>query len=65
MKGLSERERLIVRERMMNDEPTTLQCLGELLGVSKERVRQLEERAKSKLRDALGGLRDEATSAAF
>ena len=65
MKGLSERERLIVRERMMNDEPTTLQCLGELLGVSKERVRQLEERAKGKLRDALGGLRDEATSAAF
>jgi RNA polymerase sigma-32 factor len=58
--GLSDRERLIVKERMMTDEPVTLQKLGEMLGVSKERVRQLEERARGKLRTQLEGLRVEA-----
>ncbi|MBK6696470.1 MAG: sigma-70 family RNA polymerase sigma factor [Myxococcales bacterium] len=53
LRSLSERERLIVRERLMNDEPITLQRLGEMLGVSKERVRQLEERARDKLRGHL------------
>jgi RNA polymerase sigma-32 factor len=47
---LDERERMIVRERLMTDDPPTLQELGNRLGVSKERVRQLEERARSKLR---------------
>jgi RNA polymerase sigma-32 factor len=50
---LSEREQLIVKERMMTDDPPTLQALGDRLGVSKERVRQIEERAKSKLRERL------------
>jgi RNA polymerase sigma-32 factor len=60
LRGLSDRERLIVRERMMNDEPLTLQALGDMLGVSKERVRQLEERARGKLREQLGAFRDVA-----
>jgi len=57
---LSEREQLIVKKRMMSDEPATLQALGEILGVSKERVRQLEERARGKLRSELEALREDA-----
>jgi RNA polymerase sigma-32 factor len=57
---LSERERFIIEERMLRDEPTTLQELGVRLGVSKERVRQLEERAKGKLKLKLAPMRDAA-----
>ncbi len=53
---LDARERLIVRERFMKEEPPTLQELGTRLGVSKERVRQLEERARIKLRGELANL---------
>jgi len=60
LRELTERELLIVRGRMMNDEPITLQRLGEMLGVSKERVRQLEERAKDKLKGRLGVFREHA-----
>jgi RNA polymerase sigma-32 factor len=50
---LNDRERLIVKERLMTDDPVTLQELGARLGVSKERVRQLEERARTKLKSTL------------
>jgi RNA polymerase sigma-32 factor len=60
LRELTERERMIVRERLMTDEPRTLQELGLKLGVSKERVRQLEERACGKLRAKLEELRDVA-----
>lgn len=58
--SLSEREQLIVRSRIMTEEPSTLQELGVLLGVSKERVRQLEERARAKLHGMLAGFAAEA-----
>jgi RNA polymerase sigma-32 factor len=62
LRTLTARERLIVHERIMNDAPATLQSLGDRLGVSKERVRQLEERAKLRLRSSLEGLRELAAS---
>ena len=50
---LGERERRIIEARTMSDEPMTLEALGREMGVSKERVRQLEERARARLRVAL------------
>ena len=50
---LSPRERRIVRQRWLTDDPQTLEQLGVAFGVSKERVRQLEERAKKRMRARL------------
>lgn len=48
--ALSERERRIVCERRLAEETATLEVLGDRLGISKERVRQIESRAMEKLR---------------
>jgi RNA polymerase sigma-32 factor len=53
MSGLSPRERRILEARMMTDEPSTLEALGVELGLSRERVRQLEAVAKAKVKDRL------------
>jgi len=50
---LSEREQVIIRQRRLKDEGATLEELGRELGVSKERVRQLEHRALMKLRASI------------
>ena len=50
---LDERERLIVERRMLSDDTESLASLGRELGVSRERARQLEARAKKKLRAEL------------
>lgn len=50
---LSERERVIIRERRLREEGRTLEELGRKLGISKERVRQIEHRALQKLRHSL------------
>ena len=47
---LNERERFIVRERRLRETPRTLKSLGVELGLSKERVRQLEVSAFEKMR---------------
>ncbi|ABF63189.1 RNA polymerase, sigma 32 subunit, RpoH [Ruegeria sp. TM1040] len=55
LNGLNERERFIVRERKLREEARTLESLGNELGLSKERVRQLEAAAFSKMRKSLEG----------
>ncbi|WP_274709243.1 RNA polymerase factor sigma-32 [Nitratireductor luteus] len=50
---LNGRELQILRERRLSEEGATLEALGETLGISKERVRQIESRALEKLRTAL------------
>ncbi|MFZ1864048.1 MAG: sigma-70 family RNA polymerase sigma factor [Polyangiales bacterium] len=53
---LDHRERLIVEKRILSDESASLASLGRELGVSRERARQLEARAKKKLADELRDL---------
>ncbi len=53
MEDLSERERHIIRERRLKDEPATLEELSKEYGVSRERVRQIEVRAFEKLQKAM------------
>jgi len=53
---LDHRERLIVEKRILSDESASLAALGRELGVSRERARQLEARAKKKLADELSDL---------
>jgi len=50
---LNDRERQIIAKRRLQDEGATLESLGAALGISKERVRQIESRAMEKLRIAL------------
>jgi RNA polymerase sigma-32 factor len=53
MKELTERERHIITERRLKDNPTTLEDLAGEYGVSRERVRQIEVRAFEKLQKAM------------
>lgn len=53
LKTLTDRENLIIRERRFTDDTVTLEVLGKQLGISKERVRQIEHQALGKLRKAL------------
>ncbi len=49
MKGLNERERHILTERRLKDDPVTLEELSQQYDVSRERIRQIEVRAFEKL----------------
>ena len=53
MESLNERERHILTERRLVDEPKTLEDLSQVYGVSRERIRQIEVRAFEKLQAAL------------
>src|SRR5919109_4344594 len=64
MAGLNERERHILSERRLKDEPTTLEELSAHYGISRERVRQIEVRAFEKLQRAIKGLEAEQAATA-
>ena len=53
LQSLTERELLIITERKLQEEGVTLESLGHRLGISKERVRQIEHQAMKKLKTAL------------
>ena len=53
MSHLNERERHILMERRLREEPTTLEDLSQHYGISRERVRQIEVRAFEKLQKAI------------
>ncbi len=52
--GLSEREKIILHERLLNEEPLTLQEIGEKYGITREAVRQMEARLIKKIKDTFG-----------
>ncbi|CAN0562132.1 unnamed protein product, partial [Laminaria digitata] len=53
MEHLTQREREVISRRFLKDDKITLAEIGETFGVTKERIRQIEGKALSKLRDAL------------
>jgi len=53
MQALNERERFIIAERRLSEDGSTLEALGKVLGISKERVRQIETAGLNKLKSAL------------
>ena len=53
MEELNERERHILNERRLSEEPATLEQLSVVYGISRERVRQIEVRAFEKLQKAM------------
>ncbi len=58
MAALSDRDRYVIRQRRLMDPPATLKELSEELGVSIERVRQLEARAMKKMGEMCADLSD-------
>jgi RNA polymerase sigma-32 factor len=48
---LNERERQLLQERLLEDEPKTLQDIGEEWGVTREAVRQMEARLLKKIKE--------------
>jgi len=53
LEGLSEKERYVIEKRVTSEAPFTLQEIADHFSISRERVRQIEERALAKLRQIL------------
>lgn len=64
MQSLNDRERRIISERRLKDDPSTLEDLSQEFGISRERVRQIEVRAFEKLQQAMLEAAEQAGHAA-
>lgn len=53
MSCLNERERIVIQERRLKEDPLTLEALSQKLGISRERVRQVEVKAFERLQKAV------------
>ncbi len=53
--GLGDREKVILDERLLSDDPVTLQVIGDRFGTTREAVRQAEARLMARLREHLKG----------
>ena len=58
LESLNEKERVVIENRVMSDEPESLQELGDKLGVTRERVRQIESQALKKLGRSLASVKE-------
>jgi RNA polymerase sigma-32 factor len=54
LKRLNEKEVYVLQNRIMSEEPLTLQQIGDHLKLSRERVRQIESEALNKLKREFG-----------
>jgi RNA polymerase sigma-32 factor len=63
METLNDKERYIIEHRVAAEEPATLQEIAERFAISRERVRQIEEGARKKLRNLLTPLILDAVAA--
>lgn len=52
---LNEKERILLDERVLNDDPLTLQEIGDKYGITREAVRQTEARLMKKIKEAMFG----------
>jgi len=59
LKKANDKERYIAYNRLMSDNPKTLEEIGETFGITRERVRQIEDRLKEKLRREFADLQPE------
>jgi RNA polymerase sigma-32 factor len=51
--GLNEKETILLEERILSDEPLTLQEIGDKYGITREAVRQTEARLMKKIKDSM------------
>ena len=52
-KTLNDKEKVILKDRLLSDTPFTLQEIADRFGISKERTRQLEERIIKRMKEEL------------